>query len=135
MEQAVTYAGNLTRDPELNFLPNGTPVCNFTLAFTPSYFDDRDREWVDRETVFVDCTAWRTLAENVTESCRTGQRLMVTGYWRQQNWEDRDSGKNRSKICIEVTDVGASMLYGETRWRKNGDHNYDDRDHGSRRGG
>lgn len=107
-ENDTKIVGNLTADPELRFTPSGAPVANFTIAHTPRQFDRQTNEWKDGETLFLDCSVWRDLAENVAQSLRRGQRVVAFGSLKQRNWEAED-GSKRSKIEMTVDDIGPSL--------------------------
>lgn len=109
-EIPMTVVGNLTGDPELRFTPNGDAVANFTVASTPRVYDRQSGEWRDGEPVFMRCNAWRQAAENMAESLRKGDRVVVTGKLRQRMWQTRE-GENRSSYELDATDVGASMTF------------------------
>ncbi|MET8328658.1 single-stranded DNA-binding protein [Streptomyces sp. NPDC005181] len=106
----MTLIGNLVEDPELRFTPNGVPVARFTVASTPRTFDREANAWQDGETTFLDCTAWRQLAENLTESLSKGARVVVAGRLRTDRWETPE-GEKRSRMVLDVDDVGASMTF------------------------
>ena len=106
----VTVIGNLTADPELGYAPSGAAWCRFTVASTPRRFDKASGEYVDADTLFMRCTAWRELAENVTESLTKGMRVVVTGRLRQSSWET-DTGEKRSSIDLDVDDIGPSLRW------------------------
>jgi single-strand DNA-binding protein len=95
----VLLMGNLTRDPELRYTPNGTAVVEFGLAI--------NRKWTGQggekrdETCFVDCQAWARGAEIISEYCRKGSALFVEGRLRLESWEGRD-GQKRSKLRVVV---------------------------------
>ena len=67
-ETMITVVGNLTADPELRYTQSGVPVASFTIASTPRTFDRQANEWKDGEALFMRCSAWRELAENVAGS-------------------------------------------------------------------
>lgn len=104
----VTIVGNLTDDPSLRFTKNGVPVANFTVASTPR--EKRDGQWVDGETVFLRCTAWKRLAENVAESVSKGQQVIVTGQLQARSFETRD-GEKRTNLEVDVADVGVGLAF------------------------
>lgn len=106
----LTVVGNLTADPEIGFTQSGAAWCRFTVASTPRRFDKTAGDYVDGETLFMRCTAWRDLADHATESLTKGMRVMVTGRLRQQNWET-DDGDKRSMIVLDVDDVGPSLRW------------------------
>src|SRR3954466_12634136 len=93
----ITVVGNLTADPELRFTPSGAAVASFTVASTPRTFDRQTNEWKDGEALFLRCSAWRQMAENVAESLQRGFRVMVQGRLVQRSYETRE-GEKRTVI-------------------------------------
>lgn len=87
----VILMGNLTRDPELRYIPSGTAVTDITLAI-----NDRRKgptgEWIE-ETQFIDVTLWGRTAEVVSEYCSKGSPLFVEGRLKLDTWE-KDGKKN-----------------------------------------
>ncbi|MET7458457.1 single-stranded DNA-binding protein [Streptomyces sp. NPDC005574] len=106
----LTVIGNLVEDPELRFTPNGVPMVRFTIASTPRTFDREADAWKDGEPTFLDCTAWRQLAENLAASARKGARLVVAGRLRTERWETPE-GEKRSKMVMDADEVAASMTF------------------------
>ncbi|NKY60997.1 single-stranded DNA-binding protein [Nocardia flavorosea] len=107
----TTITGNLTADPELKFTPKGAAVMNFTVASTPRIYDANTGKWRDGEALFMRCTAWRDLAENMGESrIGRGTRVTVTGTLSQRSWED-DQGNKRTVIELDAEEVAASMRF------------------------
>lgn len=106
----ITVVGNLTADPELRFTPSGAPVANFTVASTPRKFDSQTKEWEDGETMFLNCSAWRQLSENVAESLTKGTRVIVQGRLRVRSYETRDGTKGTSWE-VDVEEVGPSLAF------------------------
>ena len=104
-ETTITMIGNLTATPELRYMPSGVPVVNFTVASTPRTF--RDGEWREGDPVFLRCSAWRDLAEQVAESLEKGMRIIVNGRLRHRIFEV--NGERRSTLELEVDDVGPSL--------------------------
>lgn len=95
----VCITGNLTRDPELKYIPNGTAVVNFTVAVNRS-FKKTDGEW-EEETTFVDCEAWSSGAERFAEKNKKGDPVLIDGSLRNESWEAQD-GTKRSKMKVRV---------------------------------
>lgn len=110
-ETALTITGSLTADPELRFTPAGIAVANFTVASNARRFDKTTNSYVDVEPIFLRCTAWRSAAENVAESLTRGSRVIVTGNLKSISWEDRETGAKRTSLELNVTEVGASLLW------------------------
>jgi single-strand DNA-binding protein len=105
----LTFAGNLTRDPELRFTPSGQPVCQFTVAATGR--TKRGDKWVDDETTFIDCQAWGLLAENIAETCTSGTRVVVSGMLKTEHWQDRTTGEDRRRQRLNVDELGVSLKF------------------------
>jgi single-strand DNA-binding protein len=109
-ETTITVVGNLTDDPELRFTPNGAAVAKFRVASTPSRFDKAENKFVDGDPLFLACSAWRQMAENVAESLQRGARVIVTGNLRQRSYETRE-GEKRTVYELDVTEVGPSLKF------------------------
>ena len=109
-DTTITLIGNLTGDPELRFTPSGAAVANFTVASTPRTFDRQTQEWKDGDAMFINCAAWRNLAENVAESLTKGSRVIVSGRLRSRSYEGRE-GEKRTVFEIEVDEIGPSLRY------------------------
>ncbi|WP_342675359.1 single-stranded DNA-binding protein [Dermabacter hominis] len=109
-ETQLTIIGNLTAAPELRFTNSGVPVASFTVASTPRTFDKQSGEWKDGEALFVRCSAWRDMAENVAESLTKGARVIVQGRLQQRSYTDKE-GNQRTGIDLQADEVGASLRY------------------------
>jgi len=113
-ETTITLIGNLTTDPELRFTSTGTAVANFTVATNPRAFDKTSGEWHDTEPLFLRCTLWRAPAENLAESLRRGDRVIVVGRLRQRSFETRE-GEKRTVTECDATEVGASLQFRQVK--------------------
>ncbi len=113
----VVILGNLTRDPELRFTPNGTPVAGFGLAVNRRYQNKKSGEWVE-DTSFFNVTVWFKLAENCAESLSKGDRVLVSGRLSQRGWEDKD-GQKKSVVEIIASAVAPSLEFASCRIEKN----------------
>ncbi len=109
-ETIVTVVGNLTADPDLRITQSGAAVASFTVASTPRTFDRQAGEWKDGDPLFLRCTAWRQLAENVAESLARGSRVIVTGRLQQRSFETGE-GEKRTVVELQVDEVGPSLRY------------------------
>lgn len=107
-ETVITIIGNLTSDPELRFTPNGAAVSNFTVASTPRIFDRQRNEFIDGETLFLRCSAWRELGENSAESLQRGTRVIVQGRLKSRSFETKE-GERRTVMELDVDEVGPSL--------------------------
>ena len=110
----VVLVGNLTRDPELRYTPNGAALVKFGVAVSRRVKDDATGQWKDADTSFFDVTAWRSLAENVAETLTQGNRVVVVGRLRTNSWETPE-GEKRSKIEIEAEEVGPSLKWASAK--------------------
>ncbi len=96
----VILIGNLTRDPQLKYLPSQTAVAEFGLA-TNRKFKTATGE--DREEVcFVDCTAFGRSAEVINQYCQKGKQLYIEGRLKFDSWEDKQGGGKRSKLSVVI---------------------------------
>lgn len=95
----VILMGNLTRDPEMRYLPSNTPVVNLGLAVNRRYRNSQGEQ--QEEVTFVDCEAFGKPAEIINQYCNKGKPLLIEGRLRLDQWQDRD-GNNRSKLKVVV---------------------------------
>lgn len=107
-EIPLYVVGTLTGDPELTFLSSGKAVANFTIAQNPRTKDGNG--WKDGEPTFLRCNAWEAMAENVVESLKKGDRVIVHGGMYTRPWEDKE-GKKRSSLEVRVEAVGPDLRY------------------------
>jgi len=98
----VILLGRLTRDPEIRYTTDGTPVTTFALAVNKRS-KSADGQWKE-DTDFFDIVAFKTLAERIGEYCQKGRQVLVDGRLQQRKWETPD-GQKRSKIEILANDV------------------------------
>jgi single-strand DNA-binding protein len=95
----VILMGNLTRDPQLKYLPNNTAVCEFGMAINRTW---RDRDGNQREEVcFVDVSAFARSAEVINQYMSKGQPMLVEGRLKYDTWTGQD-GQKRSKHSVVV---------------------------------
>ena len=92
----VILVGNLTRDPELRYIPSGTAVSEIGLAVNDRI--KKDGQWVE-ETTFVDVTLWARSAEVANEYLSKGSSVLIEGRLKLDSWEGND-GQKRSKLRV-----------------------------------
>jgi len=118
----VILMGRLTRDPEVRTTASGKTITSFSLAV--------DRGGQDDQADFFDITAWEKLGELVSQYLSKGRRCLVQGRLRQDSWDDKETGKKRSKVEVVATDVtfldgpngdGGSNQGGQSAPRKSND--------------
>ena len=96
----VMLMGNLTRDPQMKYLPSQTAVCEIGIAsnrkFKTANGEDRD------EVLFVDCTAFGRTAEVINQYCQKGKPIFIEGRLKYDSWEDKNGGGKRNKITVVI---------------------------------
>ena len=117
MTSNVTIVGNLTRDPELRYTPNGAAVAAFGVAVNRRWQSRDNQQW-EESTSFFNVTCWRDLAQNVSESLEKGARVMVSGRLEQRSWETQD-GEKRSVVEIVADEVGPSLRWATASINRN----------------
>ncbi len=96
----VIMIGNLTRDPQVKFLPSQMAVCEFGLAINHKY---KTAQGEAREEVcFIDCTCFGKGGEIINQYCQKGRQLYVEGRLKYDTWEDKNGGGKRSKHVLIV---------------------------------
>ena len=97
----VELIGNLTRDPELRFTPNGAAVCTFGLATNRTFVTEGEkREEVD----FHRLVSWIKLAELCNQLLKKGTKVFVSGRLQTRSWEGQD-GQQRQTTEIVIEDM------------------------------
>jgi len=104
----VILMGNLTRDPEVKTLPNGSSVGQIGLAVNRTWFDKASNQRKD-EVTFVDVTLWGREAEVAGQYLAKGRPVLIEGRLTLDSWEDKKTGEKRSKLkvtCERLTLMG-----------------------------
>ena len=95
----VILMGNLTRDPQLRYLPSNMAVCEFGLAVNRRW---RDKDGNQKEEVcFVDVTAWGRQGETINQYVTKGRSILIEGHLKFDSWTGQD-GQKRSKLSVVV---------------------------------
>jgi len=92
----IVLSGRLTRDVELRFTPNGTPVARLSLAFDRSY--QKDGEW-QQETSYLDVVVWNKRGEQCAEYLHKGSPVLIEGYLKTRSYQDKE---NNSRKVTEI---------------------------------
>src|SRR5450432_2867343 len=96
----IILVGNLTRDPQLRYLPSQMAVVEFGIAVNHKF---KTKTGEDREEVmFIDCSAFGRGAEVINQYCQKGKQLLVEGRLKYDTWEDKQGGGKRSKHSVVV---------------------------------
>jgi single-strand DNA-binding protein len=107
MTTTAGFVGNLTADPELRFSNAGKPWATFKLAVKPYPQLEGD------QIAYYEGVCFGSLAENVSEQCTKGQRVVVTGRLEEDRWTGRD-GIERVTLKIIAEGVGADLRFTTT---------------------
>ena len=89
--------GNLTRDPELSTIPNGTAVCKFSIAVNRRFADAEG----NRQTDFFNIVAWRALGENCGKYLKKGSKVGVVGQIQTRTFEQDGQKKYFTEIIAD----------------------------------
>lgn len=98
----ITIIGNLGRDPELRYTPQGTAVCDFSVAVNDRK-RDKAGEWQDVTTWFK-ITFWGKQAENASKYLTKGRQAYIEGRLQLEEWTDRD-GNNRFTLAVQGSEL------------------------------
>lgn len=97
----IMVVGRLTRDPEMKYVPSGSPVVNIGIAINKRY--KKDDEWQE-QTSFINFVAWNKLAEICSEYLHKGSLVYVEGEIQSRSWET-DDGAKRTVIEIKANNI------------------------------
>lgn len=89
----IQLLGNLGRDPEMNYTPDGTAVCKFSIAVSK-------KAKGNEETTWYNCVAWRNLAEMLSNHLKKGQMVFVQGDLNVRQYTTKDG---RNGFSLDVT--------------------------------
>jgi single-strand DNA-binding protein len=104
----IILVGNLGRDPELKYTPQGTAVCDFSLA-TNEKRKDQNGESKD-ETTWFRVTFWGRQAEVASQFLAKGRQAYIEGRLRTREWTDKDG---RTRTSLEITGLDLQLLGGK----------------------
>ena len=100
MFNKVILIGNLTKDPELRYTPQGTAVCNMRIASSSKF---KSGDTMKDETLFIDVVIWGKQGETVSQHLSKGRSVLVEGRLQERRWESE--GQQRSKFEIVASGV------------------------------
>lgn len=90
--------GNLTKDTEVRYTPQGTAVVNFTLAVNRKY---KSGEETKEDVAFIPCVAWGKTAELINQYCKKGSPLFVEGRLQTRSWEKDGQKQYKTEVVVE----------------------------------
>ena len=96
----VILIGNLTRDPQMKYLPSQTAVVEFGVACNRRF---KTQSGEDKEEVtFVDCTSFGKQAEVINQYFTKGKPIFIEGRLKYDQWEDKQGGGKRHKLTVVI---------------------------------
>lgn len=98
----VFLVGNLTKDPELRYTPQGTAVATLRIAANRSFKDKTGQ--AQKDTCFVNIVVWSQMAEVCNQYLQKGRQVLVEGRLQSRSWQNAE-GKNRSTLEVVATRV------------------------------
>lgn len=101
MFNKVILIGNLTKDPELRYTPQGTSVCNFRIAVNYRY---KQGDEVKKEVTFIDVVTFGKQADTCGQYLNKGSAVLVEGRLQERRWETEE-GQSRSKFEVVAQSV------------------------------
>ena len=99
----VMLIGNLTRDPELRYIPSGSAVTSFTIAMNRVYKLQTGEK--KEEVSFVRVVVWGRLAEVCNDYLKKGRPVFVEGRLQSRSWDDKNSGEKRSTLEVIAQNI------------------------------
>jgi single-strand DNA-binding protein len=96
----VILMGNLTRDPQMKYLPSQTAVVEFGLACNRKYKTQSGEQ--KEEVTFVDCTAFGRTGEVINQYFTKGKPIFIEGRLKYDQWEDKQGGGKRHKLTVVI---------------------------------
>lgn len=112
----VTLVGNVAAEPRQHTLADGSRVTSLRVATTSRYFDKKLQEWRDGDKAFFAVRCWRGLGDNVAQSVRLGQPVLIHGRLRIREFERE--GERRFIAEVEATSVGHDLRWGVSNFSR-----------------
>ncbi|MEU7983683.1 single-stranded DNA-binding protein [Streptosporangium canum] len=106
----ITLTGNVAAPPRQHTFPDGSRVTSLKVASTSRYFDRENQQWCNGETTYFGVRCFRGLADNVAQSVRTGQPIVVQGRLRIR--EFTHEGQRRFMPEVEANSLGHDLRWG-----------------------
>jgi single-strand DNA-binding protein len=99
MFNKIILIGNLTKDPELRYTPQGTPVASFRIAVNSKY---KQSEGFREETLFIDIVTFGKQAENCSQYLNKGNAILVEGRLQERRWESEGQQKSKFEVVAQT---------------------------------
>lgn len=99
MYNKIILIGNLTKDPELRYTPQGTPVCTIRVANTTKY---KSGDSMKEDTLFIDVIVWGRQGESVAQHLSKGRSVLVDGRLQERRWETDGQQKSKFEVVAQT---------------------------------
>jgi single-strand DNA-binding protein len=100
----LILVGNVGKDPEMRYMPNGNAVCNFSIATTESWKNKQTGEY-ENATEWHNCAVFGKFGEVVGKHLKKGAKVYVEGKLKTEKWNDKTSGQERSAVKVTVSEL------------------------------
>lgn len=103
---SVQLIGRLTKDVEMRYTPSGHANVTFTVAVNRKF---KNQQTGERESDFINCVAWRGLAETIANNLSKGREIGLIGSWQTRNYEGQDGRRVYVNECVvsDITFIGS----------------------------
>ncbi|QYF75088.1 single-stranded DNA-binding protein [Cryobacterium sp. PAMC25264] len=112
MTDTIALTGIVATTPRHLVTSSGLAITSFRLACRQRRFDRSKNSWVDADTNWYTVSSFRQLAQNVEQSVRKGEHVLVTGRLRIRDWENQD--RSGTSVEVEADAVGHNLSWGTT---------------------
>jgi single-strand DNA-binding protein len=100
----VVLVGNLGKDPEMRYMPNGNAVCNFSIATTESWKNKQTGEY-ENSTEWHNCAVFGKFGEMCGQFLKKGAKVYLEGKLKTEKWNDKTSGQEKSAVKVTVSEL------------------------------
>lgn len=106
----IVMEGRLVDDPELRYTQSGKAVVNVRVVANNRVQDKETGQWKDGDSIFLTCTCWDQMAENVAECLPKGALVTLSGRLRQREWDDKEGAKH-TVYEVSLDSIGPSLRW------------------------
>ena len=101
---SVAISGNLTRDPDMRYTQSGMAILSIGVAVNDEKKNPNTGQYEEFPN-FIDCTMFGNRAEGVSRYLHKGTKVSIEGKLRYSSWNDKETGKNRSKLEVLIDNI------------------------------
>lgn len=115
-DTVITVTGRIVNPPKRRVTESGVSVTSFRVASTARRRDRETQEWVDGDSLFLNVSCWRQLADNVARSLVQGDPIVVTGRIFTRDYEHE--GQKRSSFDLDASAIGPDLSWGQVEFTR-----------------